>query len=214
MKTAAARALMALAVCCLGESRRDWSYAMQAEFNAAAEEGDALPFAFGCLVAGWRELLTSEEGHYTLTSYGLVLGLLIPMAAVQIGCALLNFPYLFPGQSGLSGAFFMGRGQEVVMRSVYLEAVPALTLILLLLGIAHLCIAWSTLDRDWDRVARIGNLTMAAMTTLVLFMSALFLDCSRALLQGAVLVIELATVWMIARWHAQLSPAVRSEHPG
>jgi len=52
------------------------------------------------------------------------------------------------------------------------------------------------------------------MTTLVLFMSALFLDCSRALLQGAVLAVELATVWMIARWHAQLSPAARSEHPG
>src|SRR3546814_1374114 len=36
MKTALSRAVMALAVCCMDESRREWSAAMRAEFDAAA----------------------------------------------------------------------------------------------------------------------------------------------------------------------------------
>jgi len=210
---AAARALMALAVCSIGENRRDWSVAMRTEFEAAAADGNALAFAFGCLVASWRELLTSEEGHYTLTSYALVLGLMLPMAAVQIGCALLGFPYLYPGQGGLRGALLMGGEHEALMRNVYQGAVPPLALLLLLLGVGHLCIAWATLERDWTRAARIATLAMAGSTTLIIFMGGLFLDCSRALLQATVLAIELATIWMIARWHARLSPAI-IEHPG
>jgi hypothetical protein len=205
--------MMALAVCCMGENRRDWSVAMQAEFETAAANGESLAFAFGCLVASWRELLTSEEGHYTLTSYALVLGLMIPMAAIQIGCALFGFPYLYPGQGGLRGALLIGGEHEALMRSVYQGVVPSLALLLLLLGLGHLCIAWATLERDWARAARIATLAMAGSTTLIIFMGGLFLDCSRALLQTAVLLVELATIWLIARWHARLSPAV-IEHPG
>ena len=73
MKARMARALMALTAACLGESRRDWSAAMQAGFEAAAAEGDALPFAAGCLAAAWRELLTREEGRFVLTNYALAL---------------------------------------------------------------------------------------------------------------------------------------------
>src|SRR3546814_8724268 len=85
MKTALSRAVMALAVCCMDESRREWSAAMRAEFDAAAPEGRSLSFATGCLVAAWREMLTREEGRYTLTNYALALGVMIPMAALQIG---------------------------------------------------------------------------------------------------------------------------------
>src|SRR3546814_4358219 len=74
MKTALSRAVMALAVFCMDESRREWSAAMRAEFDAAAPEGRSLSFATGCLVAAWREMLTREEGRYTLTNYALALG--------------------------------------------------------------------------------------------------------------------------------------------
>src|SRR3546814_3564115 len=83
MKTALSRAVMALAGCCMDESRREWSAAMRAEFDAAAPEGRSLSFATGCLVAAWREMLTREEGRYTLTNYALALGVMIPMAALQ-----------------------------------------------------------------------------------------------------------------------------------
>src|SRR3546814_10071090 len=70
------------------------------------------------------------------------------------------------------------------------------------------------LQREWDRVRRIGALTLAASATLVIFMGVLFLDSSQALLQGGVLAIELATIAVVVRWHAQLFPAAVDEHPG
>lgn len=214
MRAALSRAIMALAACCLTESRREWSAAMRAEFETAVAEKDALPFAMGCLAAAWRELLTREEGRFVLTNYALALGLMIPMAALQIGCALLGFPYLYPGKEGLPGALLEGGAHEVLLRGLYQAAVPSLAALLLLLGVGHLSIAWAMLDRDWQRVTRFGTLMLAAATTLLIFMSVFFLDPSRALLQAAVLAIELASIAMIARWHAQLCPAAAAEHPG
>lgn len=211
---AAARAMMALAACCLGESRREWAAAMKAEQEAAAADGRSFSFAAGCLVAASRGMLTREEGRFTLTSYALALGLMLPMAAVQIGSALLGFPYLYPGEGGLSGALLVGAEHEHLMRRTYQAAVPALSLLLLLLGIGHLWIAWAIVERDWAGARRLASLALALATTLILFMMVLFLDSSRALLQVAVLTVELGTVLMIARWHARLFPATVPEHPG
>lgn len=211
MKTALARAVMALAAACLGESRRQWGLAMQAEFESAAADGKPLLFAIGCLAAAWRALLTREEGRFVLTNYALALGLMIPMAALQIGCAVFGLPYLYAGQDGLRGALLDGGAQEGLLRSVYQAAVPSLSLLLLLVGVGHLCIAWAMLERDWARVRRMGALTLAAAATLIIFMGALFLDSSQALLQAAILAIELATVCVVARWHAQLPPAAAEE---
>jgi hypothetical protein len=214
MKAAVSRAMMALAICCLGESRREWGTAMQREFETAATEGKPLRFALGCLAAAWREMVTREEGRFTLTNYTLALGLMIPMAALQIGCALFGLPYLYPGQGGLSGALLAGEAHEALVRSTYQAAVPSLALLLLVLGLGHLRIAWALLERDWTRVTRTGTLTLAAAVTLIIVLSVLFLDCSQALLQAAVLAIELAVVSVVARWHAQLFPAAATEHPG
>jgi len=209
-----ARAVMAVAMCCLGESRRDWAAAMRGEFAAAAEDGEALPFAIGCLGAAARELLTREEGRFTLTNYTLALGLMVPMAALQIGCALFGFPYLYPGQGGLAGALLEGAAHEPLIRGLYQAAVPALALLLLLLGLAHLRIAWAMLDRDWAQVRRTGSLMLAAMVTLIMFMGVFFIDSSQALLQAAVLAIELATLWMVMKRGSQIHPGAAAEHPG
>ena len=214
MKAALARALMALAVACLSESRREWSLAMQAEFEIAVAEGKPLRFAMGCLTAAWREIVTREEGRFLLTSYALALGLMIPMAALQIGCAVLGLPYLYPDQTGLGGALLQGGAQEALLRGVYQAAVPSLSLLLLLLGLGHLRIAWAMLDRDWRRVQRTGMLVLAAAATLIIFMGTLFLDGRQAMLQAAVLAIELATLSVVVRWHAQLFSATLAEHSG
>ena len=214
MRATLARMVMALAVCCLDEGRREWARAMRMEFETAVEDGKPLRFAIGCLTAAARELVTREEGRFVLTSYALALGLMLPMAALQIGCAVLGLPYLYAGHGGLSGSLAAGGAPEVLMRGVYQAAVPSLSVLLLLVGIGQLRIAWAMLERDWSGVMRMGALTLAAAATLILFMGALFIDGSQALLQAAVLLVELATVFVVARRHAELSPTPLHEDPG
>src|SRR3546814_3438951 len=87
---------------------------------------------------------------------------MIPMAALQIGCAPFGLPYLYPGREGLSGALLVGSEHEALIRGVYQTAVTPLAFLLLLLGLGHLGIAQAMLQREWDRVRRIGALTLAA----------------------------------------------------
>lgn len=214
MKRAISRAMMALAICWLGQRRSEWSAAMQAEFAEALDDGQPLAFAAGCVVSACREMATGEEGRFTLANYGLALCVMVPMAAVQTGCALLGWPYLYPGGSGLSGALLVGREHENLLRSIYLAAVPSIALLNLLLGVGHLCIAWAMLDGNWSRVVRLASLEMAATFTLIGLMGVLFLNSSQALIQAAVLTVELATICLVARWRSQISFIPESEHPG
>jgi hypothetical protein len=205
------RAVMALALCCLDASRRDWASAMEAEFVAAQAEGRGLSFAFGCLTAAWRQMFASEEGWQTLTSYALILAIMLPMAALQIGCALFGFPYLYPGHSGMPGAMVDLPYYERQMRGVYQAAVPALAMLMFLLGAGQLRIAWAMLERDWTRVRRLSLMSLAAAVTLIVLMYLLLLDGRQALLLAGILAIELGSLIMLAAWRAH--PAAR-EHPG
>ncbi|WP_294258016.1 hypothetical protein [uncultured Sphingomonas sp.] len=165
-----------------------------------------MKFAFGCLLAAGRGMFTAEEGRFVLTSYTVAIGLLLPMAALQIGCALFGLPYLYPGRHGLVGAMIDGDLQASLLRGVYQAAIPSLALLQLLIGLGQLRIAWVVLERDWAAVLRWGSLSLAASATLVMFLSVLFIDGRQALLQGAVLAIELATTAGLARWYAHFSP--------
>lgn len=136
-----ARAIMMIAFAGMDIGRADWSRAMAAECEVAAADGRALPFAGGCLVAAGRDMLASASGRFVLTSYAVALGIMLPMAALQIGCAIFGFPYLYPDQRGLSGALLVGSPHEALLRSIYLGAVPALALIQLAAGIGHLRLA-------------------------------------------------------------------------
>ncbi len=180
---------------------------MRAEFEIAIAGGRPLSFAVGCLGAALREMPGREEGRFTLSSYALVLGVMIPMAAYSIGCALFGMPYLYPAQE-LSGAMLRG------MNQIYHVATPALTLVLIMFGLGHLRIAWAMLEGDWDRVTRLAMLAMAAAVTLVALMSVLFLDIHQVIVQTVILSIELGTVLLVARWHAQLFPPEELDHPG
>jgi hypothetical protein len=212
MKTAIARALMVLTDRCLGEHRREWASAMHAEFEIAVEEQRPLAFAMGCWLAALREMPRNEEGRFVLVSYALVLCVMIPMAARQIGCATLGFQCLFAGQGGLGGAV-AGSAQEALGASAYRAAVPSLTILLLLLGMGQVRIAWAMLERDWSRVLQTGALALAVTMTLVIFMTALFLDVTQAVFQASVLAMELAVVALVAWWYAQIPPSASPQRP-
>lgn len=201
MRRALARALMKLTEACLSPRDAEWAAAMRAEFAVAVHEGASLSFALGCLVASWRQMLRREEGWLLLARYGLVLALMLPMAALQVGCALFGLPYLYPGDSGVAGAMVVGSEHEVLIRATYQAAVVPLNLMLLLLGIGHLLIGWALLDGDWGRARGLGMAGLAVALTLILLMTVLFLDSRQALLQAAILAVELAGIGAAAWWH-------------
>lgn len=194
------RMMIAFAAACLGERHRTWGHAMRAELEVAVDAGTPLRFATGCLFSALIRLPSHEEGRFGITAYALALGLLIPMAALQIGCAVFGLPYLFAVDDMAI--------HDGLRTAAFHAAMPSILAVMLLLGLAHLRLAWMVLERDWSRVTRIGTLTLAAAATLFVVMGALVLDSSQALLQGAVLGIELGAIAWLARWHAELpSPA-------
>lgn len=212
MTISLSRAIMTLATAAMGESRREWAMAMEAEYEMAAADGAQLRFATGCLIAAWRDMLRVEEGRFMLTSYVLALGLILPMAALQVGCALFGLPYLYPGGGGLVGALLEGSAYEHLLRSIYQSAILPLALLQLLIGLGHLRIAWGMLERDWSGVTRTGTSILAGAVTLILFMSILFLNSRQALLLASIVAIELAILAILARWHARLP--IRIRQPG
>ena len=214
MRMSLSHAIMAIATACMGEDRQTWSQAMKAEYHAAAAEGQGLSFAAGCFVAAWREMLGSATGRFVLTSYVVALGIMVPMATIEIGCAVLGFPYLYPDQHGLPGALLVGGSHEALLRPTYLGAIPPMAFIQLLAGAGHLRLAWSLLERDWSSALRWSLWTLAGMTTLVIFMGVFFLDSRQALMQGCVVGIELAILLVIMRRHAELHRFAPTEHPG
>jgi hypothetical protein len=202
MMLAFSRALMTLACRSLGEARHEWAQAMWAEFDTVVQDGRPLPFAIGCLFGALRQMPMQEEGRFMLTNYTLALGIMMPMAALQVGCAVFGLPYLFPGTAGLRGT--MAPAQELLFGGAYRAAVPSLTILLLLSGGGQLRIAWLMLERDWSRVTSTGIAILAAIATLILFMGTLFLDTSQVVTQGAILAIELMVLAGLSRWHAEL----------
>ncbi len=213
MTMSLSRTILAIATACLGEDRQTWSRAMNAEYHVAAADGQALSFAAGCLVAALREMVGSAKGRFVLTSYAVALGIMVPMAAIEIGCVVFGLPYLYPDERGLSGAILVGGSHAALLRPIYLCAVPAFAILQLVAGAGHLRLAWSLLERDWAGALRWAMLTLAGMTTLTIFMAAFFLDSRQALIQGVVVVIELAILLFIMRRHTELHPGARTEQP-
>jgi len=221
MTAAVSRAVMSLAICSLGESRREWALAMRAEFDEALAEGKPLAFAAGCLVAAWREMPNHAEGRLVLANYTLALGLLIPMAVLQFAVAL-GSSWVFIGGLAFSGATLGGTVQSPALPLLLFCGAPGLLALWPLLGIAHLRLAWVLVDRDWTRVVKVSALIGATLATLfVLTVGALVLDATLVMMQAAALVmlqaaamaIELTAVIAVARRHARLFPDAAPEMP-
>jgi hypothetical protein len=201
MTAAVSRALLSLASRSLGSDRRAWGMAMEAEFEAAVDDGKPLMFAIGCLVAAWREIGKHSEGRLIVANYALALGLLVPMAALQFQQAVGFLSSAQGPPFGMAGA---GAGPNLYLIWAQNSAIPILLIIWVLLGMAHLYLAWMLVEGDWPRVVKCGTLIGAAMITLSLFMGVLLLDFSPLRAQVAELAIELAAVVLISRWHIRV----------
>ena len=203
MTDATSRAVMWLAICSLGESRREWALAMRSEFYVAAAEGKPFAFAAGCLLAAWREMGNHEEGRSVLTNYAFALFIAIPMAVVQFGLAL-GFSSFLPKEGVSSGVLLAGATQNPLLVSSQASAIPCLLFLWILLGSAQLRLAWVLVDCDWARVVKVIALMMATMATLIMLMGALVLDVTYVALQSAATAIEILAVVALARRHARL----------
>lgn len=201
MTAAVSRALLALASRSLGSDRRTWAMAMEAEFEAAVEDRRPFLFALGCLFAAWREIGKHSEGRLIVATYALALGVLIPMAAMQFQQAV---GFLSSAEGPPFGNPSASDGPNLYLIWSQNSAIPILLITWLLLGMAHLFLAWMLVEGDWPRIVKCGTLIGAAMITLSLFMGVLMLDLSSLRAQVAELAIEFVAVVSISRWHTRV----------
>lgn len=214
MSATLSRSVMTMAACCLGEHRRDWALAMEAEFAAAVEEGEPLVFAIGCLVAAARDMPMHREGRFALAIHLFVLGVMLPIAALLVAGALLGFPYMAVGHAGALSILWDTGKPALLLNDGSRAAAPALTLSVLLLAAVHLVVAWLLLERDWVRAAALARFSAATTATLILFTAVLLLDQTRMLLPVASLAIQSGAVLALARWHEHLSADTATPGPG
>lgn len=201
-----ARLFMMLAIRWLGEAKRDWAQAMTAEFAEAADAGEGLGFAAGCLSSAARTMMAQPNGRFVVAIHVLAVGVLVPMAGLLIVSAALGFPYL---AFEAIGARAWGSGwPQVAVNAGNRGGVPLLGLLTGLTGIGHVMVAWALLERDWDRVACLARIGAAIMVTTVAFSAILFLYDPCALPQIGIVAAELALLWLAAGW--QDDPPVRS----
>lgn len=173
---------------------------MRIELEEAIAEGGGLRFALGCLVASWWGMPAHDEGRFSLTAHALALGVIVPMGAFQVVGLWRGFPALLR-----TGGFAAPDSlQGYLMTSAYQGLTPLVAVVSLLLGWAHLRLAWTLLDRDWARVEAAGALSLAAAITVTILIGLLDCNVAQSLRQGAILLIELMIVAAVARWHAEL----------
>ena len=185
---------MALASGCLGRHRRDWALAMQAELEAAIDDGRPLTFAAGCLATALREMPTHHEGRFTLVNHAVAVGLIIPIGALLVSGALSGFPFLSAGHADVYVWLIGSSGHTPLLNAYDRGAVPALALLVLMLVAGHLAVPWFLLDCNWSRVAVLARLNAAVTTTLSLFTGILFLDERSMLLPIAGVTVEVSAI--------------------
>ncbi|HEX8533603.1 MAG TPA: hypothetical protein VF662_05490 [Allosphingosinicella sp.] len=193
MTAALSRALIALAAGCLGEARREWARAMQAEFEAAMRDGKSLSFAAGCLLAALRELPAHEEGRFSLASHFLAFAIMVPTAALLVSGISGEIPFLQLRQ--------IVPANGVLLSDANLSAIPPLAALVAWMAAIQLRLAWLVLERDWSGVAAAGMLIAASTMALLVFTAVVFLHYGSVLLLAGALAVELAGVSALARWH-------------
>ena len=201
MSTTLSKILMVIALSCLGLHRRDWAFAMMAEFKVAGEEEKPLAFAFGCLTTALRELPTHRQGRLMLARYGTTLAVILPLATLLFVGAVSGYPYIdLPPFASL-------RPQEVGMTGpvnlVNASAIQALTFLMFLLSARLMLVAWYVVERDWARVAATQRFGAALITTLALFTGVIVREETCVILPLAAFAIELCALTALTRWHAR-----------
>ncbi len=200
MTTRAAQLVMTLALRCLPRDDGEWGQAMLAEFDMAWRDGKPLGFAFGCLIAGWRRLPFHSDGQLALVCHTLALGLIVPIATFHLGCALSGAKFILSGHDHYHAMLMAGGVRGHALADAYLAATPALTMLLLLLGSAHLAVAWSILVGRWRRAAIIWLVATVIAAAIVGIIVATIPIAGGSAIQLAALAIELAAIPLSATW--------------
>ncbi|MBW6527914.1 hypothetical protein KZ813_13805 [Sphingomonas sp. RHCKR7] len=201
MTAALARMVMTVATASLGAHRHGWKLAMEAELEEAMADGQGLSFAIGCLTTACRELPAHVEGRLVLASYTLVLGLILPAAALLLAGVLAGYPYLDPYYADAMGSF---AGVEMLvpwLNAGNAAAMPALTLMVLLRIASDVLVAWFAAERNWTRTAAAQRFGAATTVTLAISASLILLDWTCVLLPALTLVIDGFAITVLRRLH-------------
>jgi hypothetical protein len=184
---------------------------MNAEFQVAFADGKPLCFAFGCVIAAWRELPRDEPGRFVIANYLLALGVLVPTAALQLACAI-RFTLLPVGRAELFAVPTPASPADLYLADAYGSGAAVLLALLIALAGAHLCLAWVLLKGERSAIDRFGALTAAIAVTIVTFSVVLFFGDADSVPQGLFVATELTAVAIAARWRDRLfpEPAMRS----
>lgn len=212
MMTALSRCVMAAAIVCLGDRRREWGIAMRGEFEASIADGKPLSFAFGCLLGASRARLADPDGRLALASYGLAIGLILPLAAVLAVGAIAGFPYLDFAQDNVVGILAFGGATSTLLDDGNRAAASSLSMVVFLLAGTSVLIAWAILDRHWVRVAAIKRFAAAATSTLIVFVGLLGFDETRMILPILGLVAQHVAVLMLMQWHWRMDRDPAAAH--
>lgn len=175
---------------------------MRAEFTMAAQAGDGLSFAFGCLMTAGREPPTHQEGRLALSRYILSLGLILPAAAILLVGLWSGYPWVEPPYAESIASFAkMPTGLPTIVWAGNAFAIPALSILLLLRVASLTLVAWFVVDADWGRVSIIQRLSAAATTTLTLLAGIIVVDFTCVVLPLLALGVGLLSVALLRRWH-------------
>lgn len=207
-----ARCVMAVAIVCLGNRRREWGRAMRGEFEASIADGEPLSFALGCLLGAWRARLADPDGRLSLVSYGLVVGLILPLATVLAVGAIVGFPYLDFAQNNVVGILAIGGAPSTLLDDGNRAAASSLSMVVFLLAGTSVLIAWALLDCNWVRVAALERFAAAATLTLIVVVGLLGFDETRMILPILGFVAQHVLVLMLMQWHWRLDRKTATAH--
>jgi uncharacterized membrane protein YphA (DoxX/SURF4 family) len=184
-----------------------WKVAMAAEFEEAVADGHGLTFAAECLTTAGRALPTHIEGRLTLASYTVVLGLLLPLAALLLMGTMSGYPYVHPAYANMIGVF--AKAETIVPRvnAGNAAAVPALTILLMLRVGADILVAWFAAERDWRRAAAAQRWAAAATLTLAMLAGLVVLDETCAVLPAFTFAVEALAITLLRQWHGESQEA-------
>ena len=183
--------------CALPEDR-DWALAMCCEYEEVRRTGGGVGFLAGCLFAIAGRLLRHTEGRDAIARHMVVLGIVLPIAIFQFGCALSGVMLMRSG----SDAFHASLVQQglVAEASRYLQFAPVVTLSLITLALAHAATGWLVLDRNWRGIAVSGTVTALVTLVLVSTIAAISTETFGLALHGALLGIELVLLAALYFW--------------
>jgi hypothetical protein len=211
MMAALARAAMALAIDLVQPRRPEWAAAMAGEFEAAREDGRALRFAGGCLAAAARDLCGHASGRFAVARTAFALLAILPFAAFHTGCGIVAIRFLATGRDRYHAMLLAGDAQQRAFAPVYHDMTALLALPVLLLGAAHMGLAWNLIEWRPRRMLAMLGLAALSAATIALTILAMMPAPSGIALQFAAVAIECLALPVFLAWRIRHRPFPASQ---